>query len=222
MELAKIRNLSDDELRHQEKTSAEQLFRLRFQVSLGQNDGVKKLRQLRKEIAQIKTVARERELGIRGESQDAKPGPAVEAKPVKAEEPAPVVEDQGAEDGEESRCEDRGQDQDSESEGDRQMTATEKTAAAAPTAAPLRGAMRRSARWFPPRCRRPSWSRWRCARPMPSTRGSCASTKKFYAHDEQSSARHGRRGAHPRDASAEQAEAVVARRDCAAVGAGPD
>ncbi len=66
MELAKIRSLSDEELLHQEKTSAEQLFRLRFQVSLGQNDGVKKLRQLRKEIAQIKTVARERELGIRG------------------------------------------------------------------------------------------------------------------------------------------------------------
>ena len=66
MELEKIRNLSDDELQHQEKTAAEQLFRLRFQVSLGQNDGVKKLRQLRKEIAQIKTVARERSLGIRG------------------------------------------------------------------------------------------------------------------------------------------------------------
>jgi large subunit ribosomal protein L29 len=66
MELAKIRSLSDDELLHQEKTSAEQLFRLRFQVSMGQNDGVKKLRQLRKEIAQIKTIARERELGVRG------------------------------------------------------------------------------------------------------------------------------------------------------------
>jgi large subunit ribosomal protein L29 len=66
MELAKIRSLSDDELLHQEKTSAEQLFRLRFQVSMGQNDGVKKLRQLRKEIAQIKTVSRERELGVRG------------------------------------------------------------------------------------------------------------------------------------------------------------
>ncbi|MGC1460998.1 MAG: 50S ribosomal protein L29 [Terracidiphilus sp.] len=63
MELAKIRSLSDEELEHHEKTTAEQLFRLRFQVSLGQNDGVKKLRQLRKEIAQIKTVARERELG---------------------------------------------------------------------------------------------------------------------------------------------------------------
>jgi large subunit ribosomal protein L29 len=70
MELEKIRNLSDDELQHHEKTSAEQLFRLRFQVSLGQNDGVKKLRQLRKEIAQVKTVARERELGVRGAKKD--------------------------------------------------------------------------------------------------------------------------------------------------------
>jgi len=49
MELVKIRNLSDEELAHQEKTTSEQLFRLRFQVSLGQNDGVKKLRQMRKE-----------------------------------------------------------------------------------------------------------------------------------------------------------------------------
>jgi large subunit ribosomal protein L29 len=94
MELAKIRNLGDEELRHQEKTSAEQLFRLRFQVSLGQNDGVKKLRQLRKEIAQIKTVARERELSIHGESQEATP--AAEAKAVKAEEPAPAAEAKAA------------------------------------------------------------------------------------------------------------------------------
>jgi large subunit ribosomal protein L29 len=80
MELEKIRNLSDEELAHQEITASEQLFRLRFQVSLGQNDGVKKLRQLRKEIAQINTVARERQLGIRGavadvrETADAKKG----------------------------------------------------------------------------------------------------------------------------------------------------
>ncbi len=93
MELEKIRNLSDDELRHQEKTSAEQLFRLRFQVSLGQNDGVKKLRLLRKEIAQIKTVARERVLGIHGEDKAARPAvAAAAAKPAKAEEPAPVTE----------------------------------------------------------------------------------------------------------------------------------
>jgi large subunit ribosomal protein L29 len=71
MELEKIRSLSDEELARQEKTSAEQLFRLRFQVSMGQNDGVKKLQQLRKEIAQIKTVAKERELGIRGAASEA-------------------------------------------------------------------------------------------------------------------------------------------------------
>ena len=76
MELNKIRSLSDEELQHQEKTTAEQLFRLRFQVSLGQNDGVKKLRQLRKEIAQIKTVARERELGVRGAAHDTTPASA--------------------------------------------------------------------------------------------------------------------------------------------------
>jgi large subunit ribosomal protein L29 len=70
MELEKIRSLSDEELAHQVKMTAEQLFRLRFQVSLGQNDGVKKLRQLRKEIAQIKTVARERDLSIRGAAKD--------------------------------------------------------------------------------------------------------------------------------------------------------
>ncbi len=74
MELDKIRNLSDEELAHQEKTSAEQLFRLRFQVSMGQNDGVKKLRELRKDIARFKTVARERQLGIRGAAKDAGKG----------------------------------------------------------------------------------------------------------------------------------------------------
>ena len=88
MELAKIRSLSDEELAHQDKTSAEQLFRLRFQVSLGQNDGVKKLRQVRKEIAHIKTVARERHLGIRGAVKDAAapaaaPAAAAPAKQVK-------------------------------------------------------------------------------------------------------------------------------------------
>jgi large subunit ribosomal protein L29 len=84
MELAKIRNLGDEELRHQERTSAEQLFRLRFQVSMGQNDGVKKLRELRKEIAQIKTIARERELGIHLDVKEAK----AEAPAATAEAPA--------------------------------------------------------------------------------------------------------------------------------------
>jgi large subunit ribosomal protein L29 len=70
MELAKIRNLSDEELVAQEKTSGEQLFRIRFQMATDPSSGAKKLRELRKEIAQIKTVAKERELGIRGASKD--------------------------------------------------------------------------------------------------------------------------------------------------------
>jgi len=71
MELEKIRNLSDGELTTEEKKAAEQLFRLRFQIKLGQNEGVKKLRELKKDIARIKTVARERELGLYGEKPQA-------------------------------------------------------------------------------------------------------------------------------------------------------
>jgi len=98
MELTKIRSLSDAELAHQERTSAEQLFRLRFQVSMGQNDGVKKLRELRKEIAQIKTVARERELGLHGEAKEAKAAEAKAAAPAAtAEAKAPkAAKEEGA------------------------------------------------------------------------------------------------------------------------------
>jgi large subunit ribosomal protein L29 len=66
----------------QEKTSAEQLFRLRFQMKLGQNEGVKKLRDLRKDVARIKTIARERALGLKGAA--AKPAAETVAKTKKA------------------------------------------------------------------------------------------------------------------------------------------
>jgi large subunit ribosomal protein L29 len=81
MELEKIRNFSDSELVTEEKKAAEQLFRLRFQTKLGQNEGVKKLRELKKDIARIKTIARERELGLYGETPKAEPAaPAPKAK----------------------------------------------------------------------------------------------------------------------------------------------
>jgi large subunit ribosomal protein L29 len=82
METEKIRNLNDDELVRQEKTSAEQLFRLRFQMKLGQNEGVKKLRDLRKDVARIKTIARERALGLKGAA--VKPAAEAVAKTKKA------------------------------------------------------------------------------------------------------------------------------------------
>ena len=64
MEVEKIRNLSDEELALEERKAAEQLFRLRFQMKLGQTEGVKKLRELKKDVARINTIGRERELGI--------------------------------------------------------------------------------------------------------------------------------------------------------------
>jgi large subunit ribosomal protein L29 len=62
MELEKIRNLTDEELTGQQAKSAEQLFRLRFQQSLGNQEGIKKLRVLKLDIARIQTVARERSI----------------------------------------------------------------------------------------------------------------------------------------------------------------
>ena len=64
MEMDKIVNLDQEELVQQAHQSAEQIFRLRFQMRMGQNEGLKKLRELKKDIARIKTVERQRELGI--------------------------------------------------------------------------------------------------------------------------------------------------------------
>ena len=62
MELKKIRTLSDEELVTTEKQAAEQLFRLRFQKSLGNQEGLKRLRVLKLDIARSKTIARERKI----------------------------------------------------------------------------------------------------------------------------------------------------------------
>ena len=58
----KVRNLTDDELRHQERELNDQLFKLKFQLNMGQTESLKKMRGLRKDIARVKTIAREREL----------------------------------------------------------------------------------------------------------------------------------------------------------------
>lgn len=58
----KIRNTTDAELTHQEKELQDQVFRLKFQMSMGQTESLKKVRQLRKDIARVKTIKRERAL----------------------------------------------------------------------------------------------------------------------------------------------------------------
>ena len=62
MKPEKVRNLTDTELRQQQRELNDQLFRLKFQLNMGQTESLKKIRGLRKDIARLKTVAREREL----------------------------------------------------------------------------------------------------------------------------------------------------------------
>ncbi len=62
MSAEKIRELDDRELAHQLAETQDKLFRLRFQMSMGQTDGLKRYRELKKERARILTVQRQREL----------------------------------------------------------------------------------------------------------------------------------------------------------------
>jgi len=56
----KVREMSADELRTKERELQEQLFRLRFQKSLGQLDNALKIRETRRDIARVKTVLRQK------------------------------------------------------------------------------------------------------------------------------------------------------------------
>jgi large subunit ribosomal protein L29 len=83
----KARGLDAAELAKQLKDASEQMFRLRFQLSMGQADGLTKLRNLRKERARMLTIQRERELG-KADTPQAKP---VKAKKVAAKAPVKKV-----------------------------------------------------------------------------------------------------------------------------------
>ena len=59
-----LRALADDELVGKLREAKEELFNLRFQVATGQLDNNRRLQVVRRDIARIYTVMRERELGI--------------------------------------------------------------------------------------------------------------------------------------------------------------
>jgi large subunit ribosomal protein L29 len=61
MKVTEIRDLSIDELRQREKEMDDQLFRLRIQKSMGQLEAAHKLQALRRDVARVKTVLREKE-----------------------------------------------------------------------------------------------------------------------------------------------------------------
>jgi len=70
MKTEKIRNLTDEELRHQERDLNDQLFKLKFQLNMGQTESLKKIRGMRRDIARVKTIGRERELAASGKTEN--------------------------------------------------------------------------------------------------------------------------------------------------------
>ena len=60
----KLRNLAESELDHRQRELNDQLFRLKFQLNMGQTESLKKMRGLKKDIARAKTILRGRQLGL--------------------------------------------------------------------------------------------------------------------------------------------------------------
>jgi large subunit ribosomal protein L29 len=61
-ELEKLRDMSDEDLQSEADRLKESLFRLNFKLALGEVDAVKRIRQEKKSLARIQTLARERQV----------------------------------------------------------------------------------------------------------------------------------------------------------------
>jgi len=61
MKVGEVRDLAVDELRQRVRDLDDQLFRLRIQKSMGQLEAAHKLKQIRRDLARVKTVLREKE-----------------------------------------------------------------------------------------------------------------------------------------------------------------
>jgi large subunit ribosomal protein L29 len=62
MNAQKVRDLDSAEIRHQLRDMEDQKFRVKFQMSMGQMEGLKKMRAMKKDRARMLTVLRQREL----------------------------------------------------------------------------------------------------------------------------------------------------------------
>lgn len=65
MKTNEIRDLTTSEIEAKVKSLKEELFNLRFQLATGQLENTARIREVRKAIARMKTVIRERELEIK-------------------------------------------------------------------------------------------------------------------------------------------------------------
>jgi large subunit ribosomal protein L29 len=59
-----LRELSDDELRQKGQELVEELFNLRFQLATGQIENVGRMTAVRRDIARVKTIQRERQMRL--------------------------------------------------------------------------------------------------------------------------------------------------------------
>jgi large subunit ribosomal protein L29 len=66
MNVQEVRGLDTNEINNRLRDMQEQMFRLRFQMSMGQSEGRKKLSMLKKDRARMLTILRERELAGKG------------------------------------------------------------------------------------------------------------------------------------------------------------
>ncbi len=62
MRISEIRQLSDEEISHRVIDLKDELFRLRFQLISGQLQNYRRIRQVKREIARVKTIIQERKL----------------------------------------------------------------------------------------------------------------------------------------------------------------
>lgn len=67
MKARELKELTEDELRQKEKEFTDQLFKLRFQHTLGQVENAMKLKNVRRDLARVKTILKEKEKGRRKE-----------------------------------------------------------------------------------------------------------------------------------------------------------
>ena len=88
---SELDTFEDERLVDELKKAKEELFNLRFQSATGQLESHGRLRAVKRDIARIYTVIRERELGIRATPAPAEAEPAKEKK-SKAKKAAPATE----------------------------------------------------------------------------------------------------------------------------------
>jgi large subunit ribosomal protein L29 len=64
MKATEFREMTEDELLNKEEELKDQLFKLKFQHALGQLENAMKLKNIRKDLARIKTILREKNKGM--------------------------------------------------------------------------------------------------------------------------------------------------------------